>query len=945
MRVYESFEKFSENRQPQRAYYIPYESLEKALKGDRRQSAYYASLNGIWNFAFFERDIDVPEIITDWDKVPVPSCWQTFGYEKPGYTNLCYPHPVDPPYVPDDNPCGVYQREFSINAQWAKKKLYVVFEGVGSCMFLYVNGKYVGFTQASRLQAEFDITDYCTEGKNIITAKVLKWCVGSYMEDQDCFRYSGIFRDVYLLSREHNHITDVEIKADDKTITVSKENYEIYDNGVLVKNLDNPVLWNAEHPHLYTVVVKGATEHIPFLVGMRRVELSAEGELLINGVPVIIKGVNHHDTHPKNGYCLTDDEWLNDLKLMKKLNMNTVRTSHYPPTPEFLNACERLGLYVIDEVDIETHGFISRYAGQKYYFDVENDIWPASDARFTPMFMERLERTIERDKNFNCIIMWSMQNESGYSFNQEKMIDWTRQRDNSRLIHCEDASRKGDDSKVDVSSQMYFSVDEIKAYAENPENTKPLLLCEYAHAMGNGPGDVYDYIKVFRKYPKLIGGCVWEWTDHVYVEDGVQKYGGDFDELTSDGNFCCDGLVFADRSFKAASLNTKYAYQNFEAEICDGKVKITNWYDFTNLNADTFEFALSVDGIITDTKKITFDVDPHETIFVDVPFDIPANCSLGVYLNITQRNIGGDEIGFKQLKLESNVTPMSISESFSKLKEDDRYVYISGDIFDYIFDKHYGSFKSLKKNGREMLAQMPHMSVWRAPTDNDRVVKKEWGYLNNDSWAGENLNILFTKVYSCEVKENKITVTGSLAGVARRPVLYYTASYEFFVDGEIKVSTSCEIGKEVSIFLPRFGYEFTSPVGNEGFTYYGMGEMENYGDMHHHCRIGLYSSDAEGQYVPYVVPQEHGNHIKTKLLKMDNGLTFATNGEFEFNVSQYTANELTKAMHTNELTKSGTTNIRIDYKVSGIGSGSCGPQLIDKYRLNEKIFGYEFYIL
>lgn len=945
MRIYEDFNKTSENRERQRSYYIPYDTLEKALKGDRSESKFYKLLNGSWNFAYFKRDIDATQKIDNWDTIPVPSCWQTLGYERPGYTNLCYPHPIDAPFVPDDNPCGIYQREFEIDSFWAERKIYVIFEGVDSCMFLYINDKYVGFTQGSRLQSEFDITEYCHNGTNTITAKVLKWCVGSYMEDQDCFRYSGIFRDVYLLSRENNHIVDVEIKADTKAIKVDAENYEIYYNGVLVQNLDKPILWNAENPHLYTVVVKGKTEYIPFLVGMRDVKLSDKCELLINDVPVILKGVNRHDTHPKNGYYQTDEELLADLKAMKKLNINTVRMSHYPPTPEFLNMCDKMGFYVIDEVDIETHGYISRFASQKYYFDVENTIWPASDERFTPMFMERLERTVERDKNHSCIIMWSMQNESGYSFNQEKMIDWTRQRDNSRLIHCEDASRKGDDSKVDVVSQMYFSVDETIECAKKYENTKPFFLSEYAHSMGNGPGDVYDYIEVFRKYPNLIGGCIWEWTDHVFIEDDIQKYGGDFGELTSDGNFCCDGLVFSDRSFKAGSLNTKYAYQNFEAELIDNKIKITNWYNFTNLNEDKFILSLSVDGNVNQSKTITIDLLPRESCEIDIPFDIPNECNLGVYISIIQLNENNDEIGMKQLEIPCNIKSIETSKPFEKLEEDNIYVYIKGDSFNYIFDKHYGNFKSIQKNGKELIAKMPRMSVWKAPTDNDRVVKKKWGYLNNDSWAGENLNILFNKVYSCDISENKIVVSGSLAGVARRPILYYWATYEFYLNGEIKINVNCKKGNEVDIYLPRFGFEFTSPVSDEGFTYFGMGASENYCDMHHHCQVGTYTSKASKEYVNYVVPQEHGNHIKTKRLEMDNGLTFATNNEFEFNVSEYTSDTLTKAMHTNEISKNGYTNIRIDYKVSGIGSGSCGPQLIDKYRLNESEFDFEFYIL
>lgn len=854
--------------------------------------------------------------------------------------------PIDAPYVPDDNPCGVYSIDFEIDDKWAERETYIVFEGVGSCMFLYVNGEYVGFTQGSRLQAEFNIEKYIKCGKNTITAKVLKWCVGSYLEDQDCFRYSGIFRDVYLLSREKGHIVDVNIKADAESITVDAENYEIYANGEKIDSLIDPMLWNAENPYLYTVVVKGKTEYIPFLVGMRDIKVSDKGELLINGVSVILKGVNHHDTHPENGYCMTDAELEKDLRLMKELNINTVRTSHYPPTPEFLNMCSKLGFYVIDEADVETHGYLSRCGSHARGYDVEDAVWPCSDERFTNMLIERVQRMVERDKNHSCVIMWSMQNESGYSINQEKMIDWTKSRDNSRLIHCEDASRKGDNSKVDVVSQMYFSIEETVQNAENTADTKPFLLCEYAHAMGNGPGDVYDYIEIFKKYPRLIGGCIWEWADHVFIKDGVQKYGWDFEELTADGNFCCDGLVFADRSFKAGSLNAKYAYQPFDAELSGEKIKITNWYDFTNLNKNTVEFALSVDGIVTERTSMRLDVPAHGEIYTDIPFDIPKECNYGVYLNIELTDDNGFKIGMKQLKMFSCIKKISVGEKLQKLSEDETKIYIKGNGFDYTFDKHYATFESIKKNGKELLAAMPKLTLWRAPTDNDRVVKRKWGLIDRDNWSGENLNVLFTKIYSCEIKDNKIVVNGNLAGVARLPILYFTIIYEFFKDGKIKVATECKQRENLELlYLPRFGFEFTSPEINDSFLYYGMGEEECYADMCHHALVGMYKSDAKSQYVNYVMPQEHGNHIKAKLLKMTGGLTFASDDEFEFNVSEYTSEALTKAMHTDEILKNDCTNIRIDYKVSGIGSGSCGPHLIEKYRFNEKEFKFSFYIL
>lgn len=946
MRIYEDFSKTSENREPQRAYYIPYDSLEGALEGIKENSPYYKLLNGRWSFAYFKRDIDVPEKITAWDTVPVPSCWQALGYESPNYTNVNYPYPVDPPFVPDDNPCGVYERKFTLDKAWASRETYVVFEGVSSCMYLYINGKYVGCTQGSHLQAEFDISGYVTEGENTICAKVLKWCVGSYLEDQDFFRFNGIFRDVYLLSREEGHIKDVFIKADTKTISVDAENYEIYSDGERVESLDSPILWNAEKPHLYTVVVKGKTEYIPFQVGMREISISDKYELLINGTPVLLKGVNHHDTHPQNGYCLTEDEIYADLLAMKELNINTVRTSHYPPTPEFLNLCDRMGFYVIDETDIETHGFCQRVGSPKLgYSDSNTPAWPTGNENFRGLFVERMQRMVERDKNHASVIMWSLGNESGYGANHMAMSDWAKSRDNSRLIHFEGAWEHEPDSHVDVLSRMYCSVDGMIEYAENAELKKPVFQCEYSHAMGNGPGDVRDYMEIYRKYPKLIGGCIWEWTDHTVIKDGVQCYGGDFDELTDDANFCCDGLTFSDRSFKAGSLNTKYVYQNFDCELSGGKLRITNLFDFTDLGEYLFVLSLDVDGETVGEKELRVPLAPKDSCEIEIPFDVPTSCELGAYLNLSLYNDDGDEIGMKQLDPGVPVKPIEISEPHSGICEDDTRAYIGGENYRYIFNKHYGAFESIVRDGSELLDGFSRLSVWRAPTDNDRNIKKKWGYMNGDNWSGENFNRIFSKVYSCTVNGNKIKVCGALAGVAREPFLRYTAVYEFFRGGEIKISLNAKQRDTLEVYLPRFGFEFTSPVPNDSFIYYGMGDGECYIDMNSHAKMGLYESDAEREYVGYVMPQEHGNHIRTKLLRMGSGLTFATNGEFEFNVSEYTADELTRAMHTDELHKNGKTNIRIDYKVSGIGSNSCGPGLLEKYRLDEKEFSFEFYII
>lgn len=561
MRFYENILKTSENRINPPSYCIP-SGISECI-----------NLNGEWNFAYFSRDIDVPERIEKWDKIPVPSCWQLQGYENPNYTNTNYPYPVDPPYVPDDNPCGVYNREFTVDKKWGR--LYFVFEGVSSCASLYINDRYVGFTQGSRLQAQFDITDFISDGRNTVTVKVLKWCVGSYLEDQDAFRYNGIFRDVYILQRPEKHITDVEIIPNEKSFNIKldgKADVKISaDNKVLFEGeMDNelsfapekPVLWNAEKPYLYDIELARNGEILRFKSGLRSVKISENYELLINGVSVKLHGVNHHDTSKYRGWCQTDEELRQDLLLMKKLNINCVRTSHYPPTPKFIGMCDEIGLYVVCETDIETHGFLRRLPNVGYRFDMESNAWPATMSDWKDEHIERMKRMVEVFKNNPCIIMWSTGNESGHGCNHLEMIKWTRSRDNSRLIHCEDASRKGQFHNADVFSWMYPGYSDLGNKALTDDVNMPIFLCEYSHAMGNGPGDVWDYNELFDKYPKLIGGCIWEWADHVVTVDGVEKYGGDFEgEITHDGNFCCDGLVFADRSLKAGSLEAKAAYQ------------------------------------------------------------------------------------------------------------------------------------------------------------------------------------------------------------------------------------------------------------------------------------------------------------------------------------------------------------------------------------------------
>ncbi len=945
MRHYEQLHTRHENRLPQRAYYIPYESLEKALEGDRHQSAYYRLLNGDWDFAYFVRDIDAPadsSTIQAWDTLPVPSNWQLHGYDIPYYTNVNYPHPVDPPYVPDENPCGVYRTTFTLDDSWMVRDTHIVFEGVSSCLYLYLNGQYVGCTQGSHLQSEFDLTPYVQAGENVLVAKVLKWCLGSYLEDQDFIRLSGIFRDVYLLSRERDAVHDIEIHTDLHTLTVSAEQYTVYDADGAVADLSSPIPWNAEKPYLYTVVVQTATEYIPFKVGFREIAISDEGALLINGTEVLLKGINHHDTHPFDGYVEHDGFLRDELLKMKQLNINCIRTSHYPPTPEFLNLCDEIGFYVMDETDLETHGICTRNG--KYVYDIDSPDWLCNQPAWEPIYVERAARMVERDKNHPSIIMWSMGNESGYGPNFDAMLRWTKKRDPARLVHFEGAQLVKNDAPIDIRSRMYPPISEIGQAAQD-DDPRPYFLCEYSHAMGNGPGDVQEYMSEFRRYKKAIGGCIWEWADHTVVRNGLPLYGGDFGELTHDGNFCCDGLVFPDRSFKAGTLNAKYAYQPMRAALENNELVITNDYDFTDLNENRLVLTLEVDGTTTATKELTVNLAPHDTTRIAQPFTPPATCRFGCYVNLSLRDGVNHEVAFAQFALPCERASLPTPAPFASFTRDERYIVAEGDGFRYRFDTFYGQLDSMIKNGLEQLAAPVKLTVWRATTDNDRKMRPLWGlHGNENNQAPGNLDALFNKVYEVAVEENRIITKGSLAGLSRKPFLQYTQELAFFADGTVRMTVDAHKKPELTEFLPRFGWEFVSPVQNDGFTYFGMGPYESYCDMNLHAPMGLHHSCPDKEYVPYIRPQEHGNHYSVRYLQMDQGLTVMTNGQFECAVSHYDTRSLDVATHLNELHPNGYTNIRVDYKVSGIGSNSCGPALAEQYRLSESDIHFEVYV-
>ncbi|MDR1531142.1 MAG: DUF4981 domain-containing protein [Clostridiales bacterium] len=1003
------------NREPQRAYYIPYHSQETALEGRRGFSEYYRPLNGAFSFLYYDCAYDIPgdvlradALLQGWDTLPVPSCWQLMGYGAPQYTNVNYPFPVDPPYVPDENAAGVYAVDFTVSGEWGRRETYIVFEGVSSCFYLYINGQKAGFSKGSHLQSEFRVTPYLNKngGPNRLTVVVLRYCDGSYIEDQDFFRYSGIFRDVYLLSRPQGHVADFHIDAaldsayTNAAVTLACSlapdgpgpgggaDYSVYSaegeiiaEGSLQKDATGRELravftiararkWTAETPYLYTLVLRRAGEFIPFKFGARAMETGGAGELLINGVSVKLKGVNRHDTHPVLGYYTPVSDLERDLLQMKRLNINAIRTSHYPNTPEFYNMCDEYGFYVIDEADLEMHGFGNRNGPKQEgaYYDNDSPEWPVNIPEWREAFVERAVRMVLRDRNHPSIIFWSLGNESGYGDNHRAMAAAIKRIDASRLIHYEGAAHAGNPPEVEVPSCMYPTLAWLEREAK-AEDKRPFFMCEYSHAMGNGPGDVHDYWELIEKYPRLIGGCIWEWADHAVLTQDSQgrpyyAYGGDFGERPHDGNFCSDGLVFPDRNFSTGAYEVKAVYQNVAVTYIQGDcVLVRNKFDFTSLEGFMFNWSLSADGKILKRGMFTLELAPHGESSAALGFTLPETCRFGCYLDISVTQTfdtlwepAGYETAAMQLEMPvarvhaaSTATPrqrLRVSETDSAGNK----ISIAGENFEYEFNKTTGHFTKAAVNGVNTL-NGACLSMFRAPIDNERNVKKIWMYETENN-ATLNLDVLYSKVYKCSVRDTggaaEISVDFALAGVSRAPLMKGGIIYTIAPSGAVRVALKGRLS-DIADFIPRFGFEFITPAGFEQLEYFGMGPRENYCDSFHHARVGHYKTTVTEEYVPYVRPQEHGNHTRVSFAAVGNGrgigLAFcAPAGEyFELNASHFTPDALAGAGHTNELRPIPETVVRVDYKNSGLGSASCGPELIEKYRLNERDIAYTFY--
>ncbi len=995
---------------PNRAYYIPASRPMDDPVLRRGEFDRFMLLNGTWRFkyspvvhdfeeAFYEVGFDA----SHWDSIPVPSVWQTHGYDLQHYTNIRYPFPADPPYVPVDNPCGAYIREFEYHTDPAAPRAYLNFEGVDSCFYLWVNGKFVGYSQVSHSTSEFDVTDKMQEGSNTLAVLVLKWCDGSYLEAQDKFRTSGIFRDVYLLRRPAAHVRDyfVSTRLEEGGARVGL--LLDYEGGSVETNLtllapDGSVaaqgtarklekadprgyshdavlavtearLWDPDHPNLYSLVIDCGGEVICEAVGLR--EIKVDGlQLTLNGKPFKFRGVNRHDSDPFVGPAIDLEHMQRDLRLIREHNFNSIRTSHYPNSPIFTHLCDRYGYMVIAEADNESHGAGLLYRPGEEAAEYWNEMISDNPA-FTPATVDRTQRCVHRDKNRPSVICWSMGNECAYGCCFEEALAWTKSFDPDRLTHYESAryhstKKKYDYSNLDLYSDMYPSFRRLQEYVDI-EPKKPYLMCEYSHAMGNGPGDLEDYWQFIQAHEVMCGGFVWEWCDHaVYAGktgDGRDKflYGGDHGEYPHDGNFCVDGLVYPDRRPHTGVI--EYKNVNRPARVtgydpAKGFVTIKNYLDFSDLREyASIWFTLDRDGetVAEGELKSFAAIPPHSTVSLPVKLALPARgkCYLRISYKLKKATallpegflLGFDEVPVYNGHDRNRLAQAMMTEEEAaplKLSKSDRRYVVEGEGFRYSFDRLRGSFTSLQVKGRELLAAPIALNIWRAPTDNDMPIKGKWFEANYHKAMQRAYESSCTMMGSCAV----ISCRVSLAGIALERILNATLNWCVYPDGRIELSLAAKRSPRYPV-LPRFGIRLFLPHGLENVSYYGLGPTENYIDKCHAVYHSRFDTTVSALHEDYIRPQENGAHGDCDYVAlMGDGLSFCAAGRsFSFNASHYTAEELTEKSHNFLLEDSGYTVLCLDYAHNGIGSASCGPELQEKYRLDEEDMGFEICLI
>lgn len=954
-----------------------------------RTSCEKISLNGLYQFLYLDAPEFSPTNFTNpsfnaqaWDTISVPGAWQLQGYDAMHYTDVLYLFPINPPFVPSKNPTGIYKKKITLTDSWVKNKTILKFDGVDSAFDVWINGNHVGYSKVSRLPSEFDITQWVNSGENDVTIRVYKWSDGTYLEDQDMWWLSGIFRDVALINEPkqcvqdcnitatldasyQNGILHAQIKTDGNPTTATwyilKNDKTIASECIAVMNNQASILktieriepWTAETPHLYSFVLEVGQHKITYRIGFRCVEI-INNNVTINGTVVLLNGVNHHDYNPQTGRTISFEQLLDDVILMKKHNINALRCSHYPASHHLYDLCDEYGLYVIDEADLECHGFewTERYD------------WISNDPIWKNAYIDRGIRMVKHNYNHPCIIMWSLGNESSFGCNFKSMAQEIRTLDTSRLIHYE-----GDfDAEItDVYSTMYTRLLPLEEIATTTQkHNKPHILCEYGHAMGNGPGGLKEYQNLFRKYKRLQGGFIWEWYDHgieSVLDDGTiyYKYGGNYGDSPTNGNFCIDGLLMPNRIPSPALLEYKQVIAPVEITQVIGKnnvLKLKNYYDFLSLDVTYLHWSITYDDKILQQGLIdTLTAAAHETQTVIIPYQpftpIP---NTDYYLNVTIHQkqdtlyaVKGHEISKFQFEVPiyAHVLEERPTGAPLQYEENNTHAIIYNNKQKVSFNKIYGTLESYTIGEKTYLTDGPQMCVYRATIDNDMYKKDDWlhkYFIQNSSEQTEH--------FCLEVQCGKIVVTIRKYFACLNQswgfscIYVYTVYEDFSIVCHLK-GIAVQNGKTQPPFLPRIGVIMKANATLQSVHWYGKGFAENYIDSSVSTHMGIYHTTVDGMHTDYVFPQENGHREAVKWFSLSDdshSLLIESKLPIGINIHNYTTQSLELAKHPHEIEKSDNVILNLDYRHSGLGSNSCGQEQLDCYKTKIEDFDLYFTI-
>lgn len=1000
MKTWENHQIDGINRMPARAHFLTFPSKEKALLNNNRYTHAFKNLNGVWKFMFLDAPEYSPEgffnsdfDVTKMDDITVPGNWQLQGYGKMHYSDLWYNFPINPPYVPTENPTGIYKRTFFVEESYRDKKIIIRFCGVDSAYHLWINGKEVGYSKVARNESEFDITDIIRVGEeNDVTVRVYQWSDGTYLEDQDMWWESGIFRDVELIGVPKDGINDYKVIADlddeykngifkveaflrtTKEVNVTFELVDAGENTVFTKTvvakegkacIDEVIAdvnhWTAETPYLYklfmTVEDDGQiVEVIPQNVGFRNIRLNGE-TFLVNGVAIKFKGVNRHDYSPQNGRVVSREEIEKDIILMKQFNINAIRTSHYPNSYYLYDLCDEYGMYLIAETDLECHGF-----------ELTGDYkWITDDPSWELAYISRMTRMIERDKNHPAIIFWSLGNESAFGCNFRKMTDVAHEMDPTRLVHYEGDF---DVESADVYSTMY-------TWIENPKkpylmkdiiekSKKPHVHCEYCHAMGNGPGNLKDYQDLVYAHDKLQGGFVWEWFDHgieSFTESGEKyyRYGGDFGDDPSNKDFCIDGLIMPDRTPSPGLYEYKKVIEPITTTAVDiqkGIINLLSRYDFANLDRFNLVYKVMEDDVILQTGFMAVpSIEARANKDITLPYDLSAikvKPGAHYYVNIsyqlredTSYASSGHELATAQFELPLYKEGIVVRpEGILNVEKEHTTLHVKGANFSLDFNLVNGNLMNIVRDGMQVLSKGPRLTLWRAPISNDMEIidkLKKVYFLHLEHEVVMNIDYhMEGNILKVEVDTINST-TNSAWHFKTKYVYTVYPSGDILIDVEGTPSGRVDLAPDM---LPRIGVSMHLDKSMEHVRYFGMGPGENYADSKEAAQMGLYANTVDGLFTNYVIPQENGNHMGCKWVSMTNdrgmGLLASTEGDFNFSASWYEDKDLDDAKHTCDLVKRDYIVFNVDYKQNALGTNSCGQWQLDKYRAKFEDFKLSF---